>query len=186
MKPMLAAGHRFAVGFALGSAVLAGYGLAAQGFASHNSRAPVNFAADRIQLQDREKRVILAGNVDITQADLTLRAARTVINYTDAGSLEVQRITATGGVTVSRGNETARGSVGVYDFNRRIITLSGDVRLRRGTDTLNGGRLVIDLRSGVSTVDGRAGSGAAGGTVGEGVRTGGGGRVSGTFTVPQN
>ena len=58
---------------------------------------------------------------------------------------KIQRIDATGGVTVTRGNETARGDVAVYDFNRRIITMAGNVALRRGGDTLNGGRLTIDL-----------------------------------------
>ena len=58
----------------------------------------------------------------------------------------------------------------------------GNVGLRRGSDTLNGGRLVIDLNSGVSSVDGRAGgSSSALGTTGSGR----GGRVSGSFSVPK-
>ena len=45
------------------------------------------------------------------------------------------------------------------------------VALRRGADTLNGGRLTIDLTSGVSSVDGGGGRSN-------------GGRVTGTFSVP--
>jgi lipopolysaccharide export system protein LptA len=161
---------------------LAGGVAGAQAIAGHNSDAPVNYAADRIELQDRQNRVILSGDVRIDQAGLRLNAARTLVDYTDAGALRIQRIMATGGVTVARGNERARGNVAVYDFNRRIITMAGDVRLNRGSDTLNGGRLVIDLRSGVSSVDGSA-SGASGLTGG---RPGGGGRVTGTFSVPKN
>jgi lipopolysaccharide export system protein LptA len=153
--------------------------LSAQAIASHNSDAPVNYAADRIELQDRQKRVVLSGNVDITQAGLNLRAGRTTVAYTDAGGLKIQRIDATGGVSVARGNETARGDVAIYDFNRRVITMAGNVALRRGGDTLNGGRLVIDLASGISSVDGRAGgSSSALGSGGSG-----GGRVSGSFSV---
>lgn len=55
--------------------------------------------------------------------------------------------------------------------------LSGGVHLQRATDTLNGGRLTMDLKSGLSTVDG--GGGAAPGTSTQG------GRVTGTFTVPK-
>lgn len=154
-----------------------------QGLAGHNSDAPVNYAADRIELQDRQSRVVLSGNVRIDQAGLTLNAARTLVDYTDGGSLRIQRIMATGGVTVTRGNERARGNVAVYDFNRRIITMAGDVRLNRGGDTLNGGRLVIDLRTGVSSVDGRSsGSSGVAGTAGQSS----GGRVTGTFSVPNN
>jgi len=162
---------------------IAGSIAGAQALAGHNSDAPVNYAADRIELQDKQNRVVLSGNVRIDQAGLTLNAARTLVDYTNAGSLKIQRIMATGGVTVARGNERARGNVAVYDFNRRIITMAGDVHLNRGSDTLNGGRLVIDLRSGVSSVDGRA-SGSSGVT---GAQSGSnGGRVTGTFSVPKN
>jgi lipopolysaccharide export system protein LptA len=158
-------------GFALTIAAFGGMQLYAQAFSHHDSKAPVNYAADRIELQDRQNRVILSGNVDITQAGMRLQSARTTVEYDDAGSLRIQRITATGGVNVTRGDETARGAVAIYDFNRRIITMAGGVSLRRGGDTLNGKRLVIDLDTGVSSVDGKRGGQ-------------GGGRVSGTFSVP--
>lgn len=163
------------VGFAGGAALIA-IGAAAQGLSGFNTDAPVNYAADRIELQDKQQRVVLSGNVDISQGDLRLRAARTTVAYTNAGSLKIQRLDATGGVLVTRGGESARGDVAIYDFNRRIITLAGNVALNRNGDTLNGGRLVIDLASGVSSVDGRGGGSAAGGGVG---------RVTGSFSVPQ-
>jgi lipopolysaccharide export system protein LptA len=141
----------------------------AQALGGHNTDAPVSYAADRMELQDRQDRVVLAGNVRISQGGINLTADRTTVAFTDAGSLQIQRIDATGGVNVTRGNESARGDVAIYDFNRRVITLAGNVALRRGGDTLNGGRLVIDLNSGVSSVDGRGG--------------GTDGRVSGTFSV---
>lgn len=168
-------------GFVAGSCALGAGWVAQAQVAGFNSNAPVNYAADRIELQDRQNRVVLSGDVDIRQGDLSLNAARTTVAYSDAGSLSIQRIDATGGVRVARGNETARGDVAIYDFNRRVITMIGNVALRRGSDTLNGGRLTIDLASGVSSVDGRArGSSSALGT-----STGRGGRVTGSFTVPK-
>lgn len=166
-------------GFALTAALAGGMALQAQGISSHDSSAPVNYAADRIELQDRENRVILSGNVVIEQAGLTVRSARTLVNFEDTGSLSIQRITATGGVEVTRGDERASGDNAIYDFGRRVITMAGNVRLRRGTDTLNGGRLVIDLESGLSSVDGSAGGSVPGSTTGKG------GRVTGSFAVPQ-
>ena len=150
----------------------------AQAIAGFNSNQPVDYAADRIELQDRQNRVVLSGNVIITQGDLRMTAGRTNVAYSDGGTLRIQRIDATGGVTVTRGNERASGSAGVYDFNRRVIVLSGGVALRRGGDTLNGGRLTIDLNSGLSSVDGSAAGGPASSTNG--------GRVSGTFSVPDS
>jgi len=175
--------RNLALGFAASAALIAGaQHLAAQAIAAHNSKAPVNYAADRIELQDKQNRVVLSGNVDITQAGLQMRASRTTVAYTDAGSLQIQRIDATGGVIVTRGNERASGDVAVYDFNRKIITMAGNVALRRGTDTLNGGRLVIDLTTGISNIDGRASGGAAPGPNGQ---PSSGGRVSGSFSVPK-
>lgn len=168
-------------GLALGAVLAGGMTLNAQVIASHNTRAPVSFDAASIDFDDRANRVVLSGGVIVTQAGLTVRSNRMLASYTDDGSLDVQRITANGGVVITRGDERASGDVAVYDFGRRIITMAGNVALRRGGDTLNGGRLVIDLQNGRSTIDGRAtGDSSAPGT------TGSNGRVTGTFTVPQD
>jgi lipopolysaccharide export system protein LptA len=66
-------------GFAVGAAMFALHAAGAQGIAGYNSDAPVNYAADRIELQDKQKRVVLSGNVSITQGELSLRAARTTV-----------------------------------------------------------------------------------------------------------
>lgn len=175
----LALGYGLA-GFALTAALAGGMALHAQGIGGHNSDAPVDYNAQKIVLDDRENRVVLSGGVIIQQAGLTLRSDRTLLDFNDAGRVELLRITATGGVEVTRGDERASGDNAVYDFDRRIITMAGNVRLRRGNDTLNGGRLVIDLRSGLSSVDGNA----AGGTPGNASSSNG--RVTGSFSVPQN
>ncbi len=166
-------------GLALTGLVIAPAGVTAQSLMNHNSNAPVDYAADRIELQDRANRVLLSGTVDITQAGLRLQAARMTVAYRNAGSIEIQRIDANGGVVVTKGDERASGNVGIYDFDRRIITLIGNVALRQGGNTLNGGRMVIDLTTGRSTVDGRSAGGAPGQTGSAG------GRVSGTFSVPK-
>ncbi len=136
----------------------------------HDSNAPVNYAADRIELMEKAERVALSGNVVITQGDLTMHAPRAVVAYTNAGAMKIQRLDATGGVTVVRGDETARGDVATYDFNARIITMLGNVVVERGGgDVQRSGRLVIDLNTHLTTTD-----------------AGPGGRVSGTFAVPKH
>ncbi|GAO80466.1 MULTISPECIES: LptA/OstA family protein [unclassified Sphingopyxis] len=173
-------------GFALTSLAIlsAGGGDAAQAqaLANHNSNAPVDFAAGSIEVQDRADRVVLAGNVRVTQAGLTVTAPRMTVAYTRSGGTDVNRLDATGGVTVVKGDETAKGNVAIYDLDRRLITMVGNVELRQRGNNLRGGRLVIDLSSGRATVDGR---GAARGPDGNPVQGGTGGRVTGTFTVPE-
>ncbi len=168
----------------LALAVALASGADAQVMKNHDSNAPVNFTADRIEVQDRADRVVVSGNVEVNQAGMTLNAARMTVAYRNgagsgASGVEIDRIDASGNVVVVKGGETARGNVAIYDLNSRLITMLGNVSLTQGPNRLTGGRLVIDLNSGRSTVDGRASGGvpgAAGST---------GGRVSGTFNVPQ-
>ena len=153
-----------------------------QALRNHNTNAPVDFEADHIEVQDQAKRAMLTGNVNIRQGDLTLTAARMTIAYTGTvtgGHPDINRLDAAGGVTVHSPSENASGAFATYDLNRRIITMLGGVTLNQGANVLRGGRLVIDLASGRSIVDGRSSGGGTSGT------TTGGGRVSGTFSVPQ-
>lgn len=172
-----------ALAFALALAGFAAFGTApavgqdaTSALRGHNSNAPVDVAADRIEVQDRADRAVFVGNVVVRQAELTLTAGRVTVAYTSSGGIQIQRIDASGGVTVRSPSETARGNFGIYDLNERIITLIGDVTLTRGASNVNGGRLVIDLDTGRAVMDG---GGPAGTSAGEG------GRVTGTFTVPQ-
>ena len=171
-------------GFAIGAAALLALAPSqAQVFAGQNSDAPVNVAADHGELLGKQDRATLAGNVVITQGALTLRAARTTIAFSSGGGFKIHRLDATGGVVVTKGDQSASGEVAIYDFDRRIITLAGGVTLKRGSDRLSGGRLTIDLTTGLSTVDGNVGGGSSAlGTPGSAPR---GSRITGTFNVPK-
>jgi len=140
----------------------------------HDSNAPVDVEADRIEVQDRADRAIFAGNVHVRQAQLTLDTQRLTIAYSSNGGVQIDRMDASGGVTVRSPSETARGNFGIYDTNKRLITLVGDVQLTREGSRVSGSRLVIDLESGRAVIDG--------GAPGVGQR---GGRVTGHFTVPK-
>ena len=150
-----------------------------QALKNHNSGGPVDVEADRIEVQDRSDRAVFSGNVKVRQGGLALDAARLTVAYASGGSgVDIQRLDASGGVVVRSASETARGSVAIYDLNRRIITMVGGVSLQQGANTINGGRLVIDLNSGRSVIDGSAVGGAGN------ISGGTGGRVTGRFTVP--
>lgn len=141
----------------------------------HDSKAPIDLSADRAEAQDRSDRAIFAGNVIVRQGNLTLRTARLTLAYASQGGIDINRIDASGGVTVTSPSETARGDFAVYDLEDGLITMVGDVRLERGGSFLSGGRLVIDLDTGRAVMDGGL----------RGVSQPGGGRVTGRFTVPR-
>ena len=140
----------------------------------HDSKAPIDISADRAEAQDRADRAIFAGNVVVKQGELTLRTARLTLAYATQNGLDINRIDASGGVTVISPSETARGDFAVYDPQDALITMVGNVRLEREGSFLTGARLTIDLDTGRAVMDGGL----------RGVNQGG-GRVSGRFTVPK-
>jgi lipopolysaccharide export system protein LptA len=171
-KPIIAAAAALAAAL-LGSGIaLAQDGVSA--LKGHDSKAPIDLAADRAEAQDRADRAIFAGNVVVKQGELTLRTARLTVAYANQNGLDINRIDASGGVTVVSPSETAKGDFAVYDLNEGLITMVGNVRLERGGSFLNGGRLTIDLDTGRAVMDGGL----------RGVNQSG-GRVTGRFTVPK-
>jgi lipopolysaccharide export system protein LptA len=182
------------LGIILATAVLAGGGASAvaqvqqqQGVSAlkgHNSNAPVDVTADPIEVQDRADRALFVGNVHATQAELTLDTDRLTVAYsskpgttggsTAGGGVQIHRLDAAGGVVVHSPSETAKGDLGIYDLDRKLITIIGNVRLTQRDNVVTGQRLVINLDSGRAVIDGGP----------PGVNSSG-GRVTGHFTVPQ-
>jgi lipopolysaccharide export system protein LptA len=173
-------------GIILATAALAATGSSAQvkqeqpasALKGHNTNAPVDVTSDRIEVQERADRAVFVGNVHATQADLTLDTQRLTVAYStnqaNNNNVQINRLDAAGGVVVHDPTETAKGDFGVYDLDRKLITLIGNVQLTRDKNQVNGARLVIDLNSGRAVVDGGP----------PGVNSSG-GRVTGHFTVPQ-
>jgi len=164
----------------LAAAAFAGFAVLAQAqepisaLKGHDSNAPVDVLADRIEVQDRADRAIFAGNVHVTQGNLTMDTARLTVAYASSGGIQIQRLDASGGVIVKSPSETARGDFAVYDLGRKLITLVGKVQLNRGESQILGSRLMIDLNSGRAVIDGGPAGVAQSG-----------GRVKGHFTVPK-
>ena len=158
----------------VGTAALAQTAGPVSALKGHNSSAPIDVTADRIEVQDRADRAIFAGNVHVRQETLALDTERLTVSYSNTGGIQIQRLDAAGGVVVRSPSETARGNFAVYDLTKRLITLIGAVQLDRAGSQVMGSRLVIDLDSGRAVIDG----GAPG--VGQS-----GGRVTGHFTVPK-
>ena len=174
MMAMRSLGIIFAITLAVGGAAFAQSKAPVSALKGHDSNAPVDVNADRIEVQERADRAIFVGNVHVKQAELTLDTERLTVAYSSDGGVQIRRLDAAGGVTVHSPSETAKGDFGIYDLDRKLITLIGNVQLNRDQNQVFGQRLVIDLDSGRAVIDG----GPAG------VNQSG-GRVTGHFTVPQ-
>ena len=100
-----------------------------------------------------------------TQGRIKLRADQIKVWYQPSGEKSaaadaagtITRIDAIGNVFVSSPDETAQGDNGVYDVPKKIITLTGKVVLTRGENVIRGQRLVLNMETGRSEVQGGGG-----------------------------
>ena len=120
---------------------------------------PIQVKADRSEVLDRQKQVIITGNVDIVQADTALRADKVVLSYTGTSATrsggiggsfgDIKSMDATGNVFYLTPELKATGDNGVYDALNETIKLGGDeVILQRGEDFATGKCLVMNLKAG--------------------------------------
>jgi lipopolysaccharide export system protein LptA len=164
-----------ALALAVAPAGVAAQGLATSALRGLDTGAPIDVDADRIDLLDAENQAVFTGNVRVVQGGLTLEANRIKVLYARPanGNPVIRRLDADGNVRLATPSERATARFGIYDVERRLLTLIGNVVVTRGTTRVQGNRLVIDLSNGRTTLDGQASTGQAGG------------RVSGRFAVPQ-
>jgi lipopolysaccharide export system protein LptA len=146
---------------------------ALQGFAQNRDQ-PVRIQADGLVVRDKDNMATFSGNVHVTQGDTEMRSKVLVVYYVDqskpgpapAGTMkaaapggagdqrQIRRIEATGGVLVTQKEQNAAGDTGIFDMQANTVTLNGNVVVTRCKDVVKGQRLVVDLASGVSRIDG--------------------------------
>jgi len=125
---------------------------------------PIRVKADRSEVLDKEHKVILIDNVDITQGDARLRANVVTLAYKSAETSnstglestfgDIDTMTARGEVFYITPDLKVNGDLGIYNAATDTITLTGNVILVRGDDVAKGERLTIQLAAGVTTLDG--------------------------------
>src|SRR4249919_148577 len=149
---------------------------ALQGF-SQNRDQPVHIEAATLEVRDKQKEATFSGDVRVKQGDTGLRCKSLVVFYEQdavdktktlqaaapgpGGEQRIKRLEARGGVVVTQKDQTATGELGIFDMKSNTVTLTGNpVIMTQGQNVLRGGKLVVDLTSGVSRVEaGKSGQG---------------------------
>ncbi len=128
-----------------------------------NSGKPINIEAVKLDYFDKEQKLIYTGSVVATQGDSRLKASVLTIFMAPkggnaasaAGSNQVQRMLATGPVTMLQRNQIGTGDNAVYDRTTNSVVLTGNVVLSQGPNVTKGDKLTYDLKSGQAVVTGR-------------------------------
>ena len=154
-----------------GLLLLAGGGALAQGLEDQlDTDKPIEIVADSLEVLQEDQIAVFRGNVDVTQGQIRLRANQLKVYYKsreegggDSIASSISRIDALGRVFISSPSETAQGDKGIYYVDRREIALSGKVVLTRGNNVIRGQRLVMNMETGRSKIDGGAATASTGG-----------------------
>lgn len=117
--------------------------------------APVEITADRLEADQGAGIAIFTGNVVVGQGPLRLTAPRVEVFYATDGSGDMERAHATGGVTMTSGEDAAEGEEAVYTIADGIVVMTGDVLLTQTGRTLAGERFVARLDDGTGVMEGR-------------------------------
>ena len=123
---------------------------------SHDSSLPVEITADQLNVDQAARVAVFQGNVVVGQGTLRLGADRIDVSYSDGeGTGQVERMEATGQVTLTNGAEAAEAQSAVYTVADGAVLMEGEVLLTQGENAISGERLRIDLNAGTARMEGR-------------------------------
>jgi len=152
---------------------------ALQGF-SQNRDKPIQIDAERLEVRDKQKVATFFGDakadVKVVHGDVTMRSKILVVFYDrqddnqggtatpakaassapsgPGGGGQIRRMEAKGGVIVTQKYQTVTGDLGVFDTKTNTATVTGNVVMTQCDNVLRGERLVVDMTTGVSQVEG--------------------------------
>ncbi|MDF1620464.1 lipopolysaccharide transport periplasmic protein LptA [Pseudothioclava nitratireducens] len=116
---------------------------------------PVEVTADSLAVNQETGVATFSGNVLIGQGSMRLQAATVLVEYGQGDQSKINRLLASGGVTLVSEAEAAEAREAVYDVVKGTVVLTGDVLLTQGSNVMAGQKLSVDLRSGTGQMDGR-------------------------------
>ncbi len=126
-------------------------------FSSKDPDKPITVTAQQgLEWQQTDQKFIARGDAQAVQGDVTLNADELVAHYrtkpktqragesaSDENSSEVYRVDASGKVTIRSKDETATGQAAVYDFDKKVLVMEGElVTLTTNDGTVTANRAI--------------------------------------------
>lgn len=139
---------------------------------SANRDQPVKITANTLEVRDKSHQATFSGDVKLLQGDTTITCRALTVFYEDTpaagakkgapppdanapkqSNTQIKRAEAKGDVLITQKDQTASGDNGVYDMKSNTMTLIGNVVVTQGASVMRGERMVVNLTTGVTTVD---------------------------------
>jgi lipopolysaccharide export system protein LptA len=112
-------------------------------------------ANDKIIYAMAERKAVASGGATIIQPEQTLKAATITAWFAEKDNA-LQRAVAVGNVTITRstkeGKDVVQADRGDYNAQTNQVVLTGNVRLTRDDNFMQGSRATVDLKTGYSAL----------------------------------
>ena len=119
-----------------------------------DTSAPVEVTANELNVDQNTGSAIFTGDVVIGQGEMRLSAPRVLVIYR-SNQEGIERLEATGGVTLVSGPDAAESQRAEYDIDAGEIVMSGDVLMTQGNSALSADRMTVQLDDGTARMQGR-------------------------------
>lgn len=139
---------------ALGGMAVAQEARIAFGDLAQDTSLPVEVTAETFTVRDADGTAVFAGNVVVVQGEMKLSAGQVEVAYT-ADRSAIDRLVASGGVTIVNLADAAEAQEAVYTIDTGVIVLTGDVLLTQGPSAMAGQKLTVNLKDGTGLMEGR-------------------------------
>lgn len=124
------------------------------GSLAQNTDLPVEVTADNLAVDQEAGTAIFTGNVLIGQGEMRLTAPRVLVVYAQEQQ-SIERMEATGGVTLVSGPDAAESDRADYSIADGVIVMTGNVLLDQGLNALSADRMTVQLNDGTAQMQGR-------------------------------
>ncbi|SEG27500.1 lipopolysaccharide export system protein LptA [Thalassococcus halodurans] len=124
------------------------------GSVQQDSSLPIEVSADNLSVNQSDGTALYTGNVVIGQGEMRLAAPRVLVVYAE-GAGQIDRLEATGGVTLVSGEEAAEADRADYNLQDNVVVMIGNVLLTQGGNALSSDRMTVYLKDGTAQMDGR-------------------------------
>ncbi|KMK65521.1 lipopolysaccharide transport periplasmic protein LptA [Puniceibacterium sp. IMCC21224] len=139
---------------ASGGGALAQGAQVAFGGMQQDTKLPVEVSADSLSVNQADGTALYTGNVVIGQGEMRLAAPRVLVVYAESAG-RIERLEATGGVTLVNGDEAAEAERADYNIDAGTVVMTGNVLLTQGGNALTSESMTVNLESGTAQMSGR-------------------------------
>ncbi|MGR3273304.1 lipopolysaccharide transport periplasmic protein LptA [Thalassococcus profundi] len=124
------------------------------GSMAQDTSAPVEVSADSLSVNQSDGTALYTGNVVIGQGDMRLSAPRVLVVYGEQQN-RIDRLEATGGVTLVSGDEAAEAERADYNIEAGTVVMRGNVLVTQGPNAITSEEMTVDLDTGTAQLTGR-------------------------------